>query len=507
MAEILISLIDGLLHTVRTFSDDIRMKFGLDKSAVAHFVNGKLSGHNHGVKVGKTETINGLEPGQVYKFLGVDESNGIQHSTMRERLRREYFRRVKMVLRTELYGRNKVLAINGLALPVLTYSFGVIHWRTTDLQQLDRRTRKLFTMHGVHHPSADVDRLYAPCNEGGRGLQQIEAMYKSCIVGLECYLRDSSDLYMQLVYECDSGRSRYSIKSMACRFTAQLRRDLAKDDTSQNLHGSGTVASDGVFKQAPQMDAKHFRMCNSSLRVRSCSRKPMHGQYRRLTEQSPVDTKETFGWLKAANLPGATEGLVVAAQDHALRTRYYDHHILHRDVSPTCPVAPTDYTDRHNQVASIIHWNIYRLFQVPVERRWYGHQPDRLVETDVIVVKWDTTIPTAETIKANRPDICLRDKKANTCLLIDVSCPADGNVGRKHAEKLAKYGDVRVEVSRMWQCRTQVVPVVLGALRTVQAGIARWLDIIPGHHNLQHLQKAVHLGSARILRKVMSSSV
>ena len=197
--------LDGLLHTVRTFSDDIRMKIGLDKCAIAHFVNGKLSGHNTGVKVGKTETIKGLEPGQVYKYLGVDESNGIQHSTMRERLRREYFRRVKMVLRTELYGRNKVLAINGLAPSVLTYSFGVIHWRTTDLQLLDRRTRKLLTMHGVHHPSADVDRLYAPCNEGGRGLQQIEAMYKSCIVGLECYLRDSSDPYMQLVYECDSG--------------------------------------------------------------------------------------------------------------------------------------------------------------------------------------------------------------------------------------------------------------------------------------------------------------
>ena len=31
--------------------------------------------------------------------------------------------------------------------------------------------------------------------------------------------------------------------------------------------------------------------------------------------------------------------------------------------------------------------------------------------------------------------------------------------------------------------------MVLGALGTVHAGIARWLDIIPGHHNLQHLQK------------------
>ena len=162
---------------------------------------------------------------------------------------------------------------------------------------------------------------------------------------------------MQLAYECDSGRSRYSIKSMACRFTAQLRRDLAKDDTSQNLHGSGTVASDGVFEQAPQMDAKHFRMCNSSLRVRSWSRKPMHGQYRRLTEQSPVDMKETFGWLKAANLLGATEGLVVAAQDQALRTRYYEHHILHRDVSPTCRVCSAGLETVDDIVAGCRQWH------------------------------------------------------------------------------------------------------------------------------------------------------
>ena len=48
--------LDGLLHTVRTISDDIQMKFGLDKCAVEHFVNGRLSGHNSGVTVGKTDT-------------------------------------------------------------------------------------------------------------------------------------------------------------------------------------------------------------------------------------------------------------------------------------------------------------------------------------------------------------------------------------------------------------------------------------------------------------------
>ena len=48
------------------------------------------------------------------------------------------------------------------------------------------------------HPAADVDRLYAPCSDGGRGLQQIESTYQSCIVRLNCYLADSSDSFMQM---------------------------------------------------------------------------------------------------------------------------------------------------------------------------------------------------------------------------------------------------------------------------------------------------------------------
>ena len=160
----------------------------------------------------------------------------------------------------------------------------------------------------------------------------------------------------------------------------------------------------------------------------------MHGQYRRLTEQPPVDMKETYGWLKAANLPAATEALVVAAQDQALRTQYYERKILHRDVSRTrrtCSVAletvdhnvagcsalaPMDYTEWHNQVASIIHWDVCCHFGVPVESRWYRHHPHRLVKTDDITMMWDTTISSAKKIKANRPDILLMATLARNML-------------------------------------------------------------------------------------------
>ena len=80
---------------------------------------------------------------------------------MWEALYCEYFHVVKMVFWIELYSWNKIFAINGFTLPVFTYSFDVIHWRTTNLQQLDQWIRKLLSMHGVHSPVADVDWLYA----------------------------------------------------------------------------------------------------------------------------------------------------------------------------------------------------------------------------------------------------------------------------------------------------------------------------------------------------------
>ncbi len=56
-----------------------------------------------------------------------------------------------------------------------------------------------------------------------------------------------------------------------------------------------------------------------------------------------------------------------------------------------------------------------------------------------------SSLCTAKKIGANCPDVCFRNKKTNTCLLIDISCSADGNIARKHnAEKLTKYSDLGV---------------------------------------------------------------
>jgi hypothetical protein len=71
------------------------------------------------------------------------------------------------MLKTELRGKKKQ-ATGTWAIPVLRYSYGIINWYQEEIQKLDRKTRKMLTIHGEHHPGADTDRLYVPRQEGGR---------------------------------------------------------------------------------------------------------------------------------------------------------------------------------------------------------------------------------------------------------------------------------------------------------------------------------------------------
>ena len=71
------------------------------------------------------------------------------------------------------------------------------------------------------------------------------------------------------------------------------------------------------------------------------------------------------------------------------------------------------------------------------------------------------------TIPNNKPDIIIRDNEKGTCMLIDVAISGDRNVIKKEAEKILKYEDLTTEIQRMWNVKTKVIPVIIGANGTV----------------------------------------
>jgi len=98
----------------------------------------------------------------------------MQYQQMKERLKKEYTRRLRMILKSELNVKNKITAVGTLAVPVLRYSFDIINWRLEEIRKIDRKTRKILTMYKMHHSKSDIDKLYVKRKEEGRGLLQNE---------------------------------------------------------------------------------------------------------------------------------------------------------------------------------------------------------------------------------------------------------------------------------------------------------------------------------------------
>ena len=116
----------------------------LDKCAKATFKKGRLADSSN-IELDVNTIIHDLEQEGTYKYLGVSEGDGVQHSQTKEKIRKEYYCRMRMVLKSELNSANKLEAINTSAVPVVTYSFNIVNWTLQGLAKLDTRTRKFLT--------------------------------------------------------------------------------------------------------------------------------------------------------------------------------------------------------------------------------------------------------------------------------------------------------------------------------------------------------------------------
>ena len=88
-------------------------------------------------------------------------------------------------------------------------------------------------------------------------------------------------------------------------------------------------------------------------------------------------------------------------------------------------------------------------------------------------------------------------------MLINVAISGDRNVIKKEAEKILKYKDLITEIQRMWNVKTKVIPVIIGATGTISKSFRKYVRNIPGKREVTELQKTAILGTEHILRKVL----
>lgn len=469
----------SLVDTVKTFSNDISMSFGLDKCAIINIKKGAVQEPGE-----PYEMITVLPPEETYKYLGAAQNQHIDHTELKKQFVEKYKARVTKILNTKLSSKNLITALNSWAIPVLTYTFGILKWSDADLNDLDRLTRSLMTKFRCLHTNSSVKRLYLPRKIGGRGLINIYNLCRTQEQKMRQKLLISEDSLMQLTIQADKNYTPLNLQHQ------ELIYDLTTRPQNRTLW----------------------------------TEQVLHGKFPRSLESENIDKRASLHWLESGYLYPETEGFLMAIQDRVMRTRNYEKHCLKLEVEDKCrkcgvvgesiehiiagcpALSDNAYLGRHNQVAKIIHQQLtlkHKLLESCPP--YYKYQPKAVLESNEKVLYWDRPITTDRTVDYNRPDIVLIDKASKTGLIIDISVPLSHNVGKVESEKIVKYENLAIEMKNIWQLnKVTVLPFVISAEGIISKNFSKNLKQIGLQDSiLGGAQKAVLLQTCHIVRKFL----
>jgi hypothetical protein len=224
------------------------------------------------------EIIKNLNKGE---YLGINQSNHIQHSIIKENLEKQFYLRIKSILKSKLNGNNLIKAVNTYAVPLLTYSFGVIKRSKTNLHNINIQTRVLFTKFCKHHPKSAIESFNLPRENGGRGFSNLEILQQNQIASLKNYFlnRARDNTFFNALVSADKGY------------------------TPLNL--SDNIISDIVEPNLPDT-------------IANIKQKSLHGRYFKKLERPEINIQASHAWLKKSNIHPETEGFIFAIQDRVI---------------------------------------------------------------------------------------------------------------------------------------------------------------------------------------------
>ena len=309
------------------------------------------------------------------------------------------------------------------------------------------------TIYGMLHRCEDVQRLYLPRGQGGRGLKSVE----DCVRLEEAGLADVQSSTRPLMV---------------------------------------AVAKEGLALKEKTLTQKQLKEQKELERAEGWKDKPLYGQVLRQTEEIRDDA--TWDWLRKGdlqtkpaflvnvaspssislsnnnnnnnnndinnnnksnnnnnnnNLKKETEEMITAAQDQALRTNAIKAKVEKQNLCPLCrmcgekddsvghlvgvcsKLAQAEYKHPHDNVARMIHWNITHSYGLDVSSKWYEHKPEEVIENDHVKLLWDLNIQTSTYIQARRPGVVVVDREKKTCNIIDIAVPVDAGREKRREEE------------------------------------------------------------------------
>ena len=97
---------------------------------------------------------------------------------------------------------------------------------------MDRKTRKLLTIHGTLHPRSNVNRLYLPRREGGRGLTSVEDAINTEGRNINVYISQSQERLLKAAWD----RKNVDEIETSKEYKERIKRKRTEDWSRKQLH-------------------------------------------------------------------------------------------------------------------------------------------------------------------------------------------------------------------------------------------------------------------------------
>ncbi|XP_047488218.1 uncharacterized protein LOC125038695 [Penaeus chinensis] len=319
--------IDSLIQTTHIFSNDIGMEFGIKKCGVLVLKRGKIV-RCEGIELPNDEIIK--EVGQEgYTYLGIVELDKVKENEMKEKTMKEYKRRLRLILKSKLNGRNKITAINTWA--------------------------------------SDVDRLYIKRKEGGRGLISVEQCVKGEENSLGFYVANSEELLIRGV--CASGTIQTEETMEKEEFKRRKAEELKQKWTGKAMYGQ-------FVREMPE---KVDRVKSWEWLSRSDLKVGTEAVICAAQEQA-IRTNYVKHYIdKSSDSPLCR---MCGKRGESIQ------HI----VSECEKLAQKEYKKRHDNVAKKVHWDLCRKHGLQHSDKWYEHTPEGVVENEAVKILWDINV-------------------------------------------------------------------------------------------------------------------
>ena len=211
--------------------------YGVSKRAEIVLEHGKTV-KGEGLQV-LQERMKILNPDQeeMYKFLGVEQADGIRTKQVYERVKEEMTKRLKLLMKSELNDENLIQVINSKVIPVAAYPMNVCKMTKGELNELDQIIKRELRKSNMLGKQASDEQLYLKRDQGGRGLKSMRDVYAETRTSVACYMCKSNNKWIQVAWQRETVKENNTIIDEAIQVMMEIDKTLTFIENNVILEG------------------------------------------------------------------------------------------------------------------------------------------------------------------------------------------------------------------------------------------------------------------------------